>query len=70
MAQRLTLASAEQHVGRLVVYRAPHVPDHEPGEEGVITSVGTTYVFVRFGKATNGVACDPETLTLAVGGSS
>jgi len=60
----MTLDEAREHVGHKVVYRAPHVGRTEAGEEGVITSVGPTYVFVRYGTRTGSAATVPETLTL------
>jgi len=51
-------------VAREVVYRAPHVSRHEAGEEGVVTSAGDRFVFVRFGNDTHAKACPPESLEL------
>lgn len=45
----ITREQAEAAVGQKVVYRAPHVPQTKRGEEGVITSVNASGVFVRFG---------------------
>lgn len=45
----MTLDEARERVGLKVVYRAAHIQPYEAGEEGVITSVGPSYVFVRFG---------------------
>ena len=45
--------------GRLVLYRA--APGAR-GEEGRITSVSSSYVFVRFGADTYSKACRPQDL--------
>lgn len=42
----MTLDEAHDHVGRKVVYR-PY--PSAPPEEGVVTSVNTAFVFVRYG---------------------
>lgn len=57
----VTLANAAENVGNLVVYRSPGWPEHRR-EEGTITSVNESYVFVRFGQAGNGIACDADRL--------
>lgn len=45
----MTLDEAREHIGNKVVYRAAHVPVGSPGEEGVVTSVNSSMVFVRYG---------------------
>src|SRR5690606_35976134 len=47
-----------------VVYRAPHVPANEPGEEGVITGVNDRGAFVRYGGDTGARMTPLESLTL------
>jgi hypothetical protein len=56
----VTLDEARRNVGHGVVYRAPHGST----EQGVITSVNDTYVFVRFGTDTGSQATRPEQLKL------
>lgn len=51
-------------VGRKVVYRAPHVPTSETGDEGVITSVTARWVFVRYGSDVGSKATPLELLDL------
>jgi hypothetical protein len=56
----MTLEECRAHIGRRVAYRAgSRLP-----EEGVITSVATTYAFIRYGKAKFSTATRPEDLTL------
>lgn len=57
----VTIANAAENIDRLVTYRSPGWPEHRK-EEGTITSVNETYVFVRFGNHPNGIACAPERL--------
>lgn len=57
-----TLTEARSRVGEKVVYRAPHVSLNEPGEEGVITSVGETFVYVRYGADVTSKATPVERL--------
>jgi hypothetical protein len=52
----VTLDEARARIGCKVVYRATHVAPGEPGEEGVITSVNSSYVFVRYGAHANSAA--------------
>lgn len=59
----MTLDEARELIGQKVVYRAGHVPATEVGEEGVITSVNDTYVFVRYGAHIGSQATSPEDLT-------
>ena len=56
----MTLEECRAHVGRRVAYRA----GSRLAEEGVITSVATTYAFIRYGKAKFSTATRPEDLTL------
>jgi len=49
-----------QHV-RYVPYHAHGDASHEDCENGVVTNIGSEYVFVRF-KGPNGEACKPEQL--------
>ncbi len=58
-------ATAEwaERVGRKVIFRYLHGEE----QEGVVTSVNASYVFVRFGSSTGSEACDPALLRLAVG---
>jgi hypothetical protein len=57
----MTLTEAAEHIGEPVVYTAPH----GAREDGVITSVGATYVFVRYGGDSHSKATAPGQLTLA-----
>jgi hypothetical protein len=59
----MTLDEARKHIGNKAVYRAPHVGLHEPGEEGVITSVNERWVFVRYLADPVSKATPPECLT-------
>lgn len=54
----MTLVEAAERIGQKVVYRAPHGPFTEPGDEGVITSVNARYVFVRYGSDTGSKATE------------
>ena len=56
----LTLEEARHNIGSGVVY----CPEHGPREDGVITSVGACYVFVRFAGDVTPKATPPEALTL------
>ena len=42
----------------------PRGGDADSAEEGTITSVDESYVFVRFGSSRTSAACDPDDLTL------
>jgi hypothetical protein len=57
----MTLTEAREHVGDGVIYRPPFGTP----EPGVISSVGTKYVFVRYGSDQFGKSTDPAALTLA-----
>ena len=59
----MTLTDAAGRIGQKVVYRAPHVPLSSPGEEGVITSVGPRFVFVRYGADAHSKATEASMLT-------
>jgi len=56
----VTLAEAAENIGKLVVYTAPH----GAREDGVITSVGDAYVFVRYSGDSHSKATMPQDLTL------
>lgn len=65
----MTLEEARAAVGRKVVYRPPHwksVKRKNPGpwapEEGVITSVNDSFVFVRYGSQAGSAATNAENL--------
>jgi hypothetical protein len=57
----MTRDEAKTNIGRLVVYR----PFPDVYEEGVITSVGDYYVFVRYGSQQTSAATRPEDLRLS-----
>jgi hypothetical protein len=57
----MTLLEARINVGRKAIYRPPH---GAPLEEGVITSVSNTYVFVRYGSEAWSKATCPDDLSL------
>lgn len=59
----MTLTEARDRIGQKVVYRAPHVGPDSPGEEGVITSVGYVWAYVRYGADVTSKATQPELLT-------
>jgi hypothetical protein len=61
----VTLDEARAHIGDGVVYRHPWCGCE--GDDGVITSVGTRFVFVRYRDqhpGADGRATDPADLTL------
>lgn len=65
----MTIEQAREHVGDGVVYlplRAPFPPGGLPHqlEDGVITSVNDSYVFVRYAGDQHSKATAPEFLTL------
>jgi hypothetical protein len=67
----MTLDQAREHIGHGVVYH-PMRPGVGGGllrdaEDGVITSVGEQYVFVRYAGDQNSKATDPAALTLLAG---
>lgn len=57
----MTLEQAQQHIGSGVVYTAPHGSKRE---DGVITSVGSQFVFVRYGADRVSKATHPQNLQL------
>lgn len=66
----LTLDDAKALVGERVVYRFHGQPGDRNGEPGIVTSVGLTFVFVRYdddvdrrGPAADAKATPPELLT-------
>lgn len=59
----MTLEQAADNIGRAVVYHG-----FGPVEEGVITSVNSTWVFVRYGADKHSKATMPQMLEF-VGGS-
>jgi hypothetical protein len=61
----MTLLEARQNIGRLVIYRPMRRKTKERGDEGVITSVNDTYVFVRYGTQQTSEATRPEDLRLS-----
>ena len=62
----MTLDEARRHIGNAVVYWDDH---HDHAEQGVVTSVNDTYVFVRYGSDSHSKATRPEDLT-PLGGRS
>jgi hypothetical protein len=64
----VTLEQAREHIGDRVVYTPivdPHNEFHNPHvqpEEGWITSVGSKYIFVRYGTDFHSKATAPENL--------
>ena len=58
----MTVDEARASIGRRVEYRPPHPA--LPAEEGVITSVNSRFVFVRYGDDLTAKATPPEHLTL------
>lgn len=58
----MTLDEARELVGCKVVYRSLHLSVSEQGDEGVITSVNDTWVFVRYGSQTGSQATSPTML--------
>lgn len=59
----MTLEQARAHIGAKVVYRTAYGRI----EEGVITSTGQRWVFVRYGADTGSKATDPAALSLLAG---
>ena len=60
----ITKEEALKNLGNKVIYRAPHVDSHSPGEEGVITSVNELWAFVRYGSDTHSKATPYSDLEL------
>lgn len=61
----MTLAEAKSLIGEAVVYR----PRGGPVEQGVVTSVGSSYVFVRYGGDETSKATRAEDIEPLGGGS-
>lgn len=59
----MTIDEAREHIGNKVVYRSAHVPADAPGEEGVITSVNSSMVFVRYGADAHSKATCPSDIS-------
>lgn len=59
----MTLDEAREHIGNKVVYRAAHIPTDAFGEEGVITSVNSSMVFVRYGADAHSKATYPSDIS-------
>lgn len=57
----MTIAEAERHIGAGVIYR-PY--PGAPAEDGEITSVSASYVFVQFTGDRHRKACRPADLEL------
>lgn len=60
---RMTLDECREAVGRQVIYRPAHGANPE---QGIITSVGEVYVFVRYGDDQHSKATAPGDLKLAI----
>ena len=58
----MTLDEAELGIGRLVIY----YPGHGSSDEGVITSVGDSFVFVRYGSDIGSLATPAGKLRFSV----
>ena len=59
----MTLDEARQAIGRKVVYWPPGpARPYVAAEEGVITSVNDSYVFVRYGSQAGSAATNAENL--------
>jgi hypothetical protein len=61
----VTLEEARERIGSLVIYK-PFGQGMEAWEEGTITSVNDSYVFVRFRTGWGSVACVPDSLTFVI----
>lgn len=59
----MTLDEAREHIGHGVIYR-PYIGGLARAEEGTITSVNDSYVFVRYAGDVGSKATSPEDLTL------
>lgn len=69
----ISFEEARNNVGNKVVYRSLAMRsglDPSRAEEGVITGVGVTYVFVRYGTSTTSAATDPTDLDLVSRGGN
>lgn len=62
----ITLAQARNHIGSGVVYTAPHGATRE---DGVITSVGQQFVFVRYAGDNHSKATHPDNLDFLASGA-
>ena len=62
----MTIDEARNCIGRAVVYKAG-TPE---ADEGVISSAGHVWVFVRYGEMGHAMATDPVDLTLTENKSS
>jgi hypothetical protein len=63
----VTLDEAREHIGDKVVYCPPgpsSAPRPQRREEGVITSVSASWVFVRYGADYGSKATDPRDVSL------
>lgn len=60
----MTLTEAAAHIGSGVVY----IPEHGAREDGVITSVTSRWVFVRYAGDAGSKATNPGDLTLLAAG--
>lgn len=61
----MTTEEACAHIGDGVIYRPrPHRPWADEPEEGIITSVNDSYVFVRYGGQQTSAATNPADLEL------
>jgi hypothetical protein len=60
----MTTAEFGEHVGEAVVYTPAGARRTTRREQGVITSVGAFWVFVRYGADIHSKATDPAHLTL------
>lgn len=58
------IVATDSDIGRRVIYRRPKLAwaENEGSEEGEITSVGVTYVFVRYDGDTQSKATLPRDL--------
>lgn len=63
----MTLEQAREHVGHGVVYKRTD-DRRRSWEQGVITSVNDTFVFVRYGSQITSAATYPEDLELMAPG--
>lgn len=63
----MTLEEAKKHVGEIVIYRPAGNPDAK-SEEGEITSVNDSFVFVRYEWSRTSQATYARDLTLSRGG--
>ena len=57
------MSTYDFHVGQAVVYRDPNWPASVPSEQGVITAINPSFVFVRYGSDTHSKATLDVALT-------